>query len=180
VYQGDVNGDNAGGNNDLLYIPRDQNEIALKNITNSDATVYTAAEQWNDLDTYIKQDKYLSAHRGSYAERNGAVQPWRGQLDLRLLQDFFVKVGSKRNTIQVSLDVFNFGNMLSSNWGVVKVPNRSNLLTFQGYDAGGVPQFIYPYLNSTTKTPLTSTFRDDVTGLISRWQMQLGVRYIFN
>lgn len=179
TYAGDMNGDNAAGNNDLIYVPRNQGEIALIDIVNSDKTVYTAAEQWADLDKYISQDKYLSTRRGQYAERNGAVIPWRGQLDIRLLQDFFIKVGGKRNTIQLSLDIFNFGNLLNSNWGVLKAANRSSLITFKGYDANGVPQFTYPYLDAANKIPLTSTFRDDL-GLTSRWQMQLGVRYIFN
>ncbi len=180
TYSGDMNGDNSGGGgNDLIYIPRDQSEVALQNITNTDATIYTAAQQWADLDAYINQDDYLSERRGQYAERNGAVQPWRGQLDFRLLQDFFVKVGNKRNTIQLSVDIFNVGNLISSDWGVLQTPNRSALLTFRGYDVNKVPQFNYPYLNATDKTPLTSTFRDDL-GLISRWQMQFGIRYIFN
>ena len=179
VYSGDMNGDNAGGNNDLIYIPKSQSEIALTPITNSDATIYTAAQQWADLDAYINQDKYLSKHRGEYAERNGAIMPWRGQLDVRILQDFYVKAGGKRNTIQLSLDIFNVGNLVNSNWGVYKTYNRNNLITFRGYDAAGVPQFQYPYLNAATKTPLTSTFRDDLN-LLSRWQMQLGLRYIFN
>jgi hypothetical protein len=179
VYSGDMNGDNAGGNNDLMYIPKAQSEIALTPITNSDATIYSAAEQWADLDAYINQDKYLSKHRGEYAERNGAIMPWRGQLDMRILQDFYIKAGGKRNTIQISLDIFNVGNLLTSNWGVYKSYNRNNLITFRGYDAAGVPQFQYPYLNAATKTPLTSTFRDDLS-VLSRWQMQLGLRYIFN
>jgi hypothetical protein len=180
VYTGDMNGDNAGGNNDLIYIPRDQNDIKLLDISNSDATIYTAAQQWADLDTYIGQDPYLSKHRGEMAERNGAVQPWRGQLDFRILQDFYIMAGGKRNTLQLSLDIFNLGNMVNSGWGVYDVPNRSALLQFAGYDANKVPQFRYPYLNATTKTPLTETYRDDITSINSRWQMQLGIRYIFN
>ena len=180
TYSGDMNGDNSGGGgNDLMYVPRSQSEIALRNITNSDATIYTAAQQWTDLDNYINQDKYLSDKRGQYAERNGAIQPWRGQLDFRVLQDFYIKTGTKRNTLQISLDIFNVGNMLNSDWGVLKTPNRSSLLTFAGYDAGKVPQFTYPYLDAKNKIPLTTTFRDNLS-LISRWQMQLGVRYIFN
>jgi hypothetical protein len=179
VYSGDMNGDNAGGNNDLLYIPKAASDIVLTDIVNSDATIYTAAQQWADLDSYIQQDKYLSKHRGDYAERNGALMPWRGQLDLRILQDVYIKAGEKRNTIQVSLDLFNAGNLVNSNWGFFKTYNRNNLITFKGYDAAGVPQFQYPYLNAATKTPLTSTFRDDLT-VLSRWQMQIGVRYIFN
>ena len=179
VYAGDMNGDNAGGNNDLIYVPRDQNEIILRDITNPDATVYTAVQQWADLNTYISQDDYLNSRRGQYAERNGAQRPWFGQLDLRLLQDFYVDVKGKRNTIQLSVDIFNFGNLLNSSWSVFQTPNRTNLLTFAGYNATGQPQFNYPYLNNTTKEPLTKTYRDDVQGLASRWQMQIGVRYIF-
>lgn len=177
VYSGDMNGDNNAFS-DLIYIPRNQSEIILQDITNTDATVYTAAQQWADLDAYINQDKYLSERRGQYAERNGAERPWLGQLDFRLLQDFFIDVKGKRNTLQLSVDIFNFGNMINSDWGVVKLENRSSLLTFRGYDANRTPIYQYPYLNSTTKTPLRETFRDNL-GLGSRWQMQVGVRYIF-
>ena len=178
VYAGDMNGDNAGGNNDLIYIPRDQSEIILQNITNTDATIYTAAQQWADLDAYISQDDYLNANRGSYAERNGAQRPWFGQLDFRVLQDFYLDLAGKRNTLQLSVDIFNFGNMLNTDWGVFQTPNRTSLVEFRGYNATGQPLFRYPYLNNTTKEPLTKTYRDDL-GLGSRWQMQLGIRYIF-
>lgn len=179
VYSGDMNGDNSGGGgNDLIYIPRNQSEIALQEINNGDGTFYTVAEQWADLDAYISQDKYLSGRRGQYAERNGAERPWFGQLDFRLLQDFYLNVKGHRNTIQLSVDIFNIGNLINSNWSVYQTPNRTTLLTFRGYDAAGIPQFTYPYLNNASKTRLTETYRDDTT-LASRWQMQLGVRYIF-
>jgi hypothetical protein len=179
VYSGDMNGDNSNGNNDLIYVPRGQNEIILQDITFTDGSpTYTAAQQWADLDAYISQDDYLSSRRGQYAERNGAQRPWFGQLDFRLLQDFYVDVNGKRNTLQLSVDIFNFGNLLNTNWGVFQTPNRPALLTFRGYNAAGQPQFNYPYLNNTTKETLTKTYRDDL-GLASRWQMQIGVRYIF-
>ncbi|MBS1976109.1 MAG: TonB-dependent receptor [Bacteroidetes bacterium] len=180
TYSGDMNGDNSGGGgNDLIYVPASQSDIILKDITNSDGTKYTAAQQWTDLNAYIDQDKYLNAHRGQYAERNGAIMPWRDQLDFRLLQDFYIKTGEKRNTLQLSFDVFNMGNMLNSSWGLMKTPNRTALLTFQGYDATGHPTFTYPYLDAANKVPLTTTYRYDL-GLLSRWQFQFGLRYIFN
>lgn len=179
TYTGDMNGDNSGGGgNDLIYIPKDQSEIILLDITNSDATVYTAQQQWDDLDAYIEQDEYLSSRRGKYAQRNGAQRPFFGQLDFRILQDVYFDIKGKRNTLQISLDIFNFGNMLNSEWGVLQTQNRAALLEFRGYNASRNPTFRYPYLNATTKTPLTETYRDDL-GLASRWQMQLGVRYIF-
>jgi hypothetical protein len=182
TYSGDMNGDNSGGGgNDLIYIPRDQTEINLTPITNTDGTVYTAEQQWADLDAYISQDDYLSERRGQYAERNGAQRPFYAQLDFRLLQDFFIDIkgdSRKRNTIQLSLDIFNFGNLLNSEWGVYQTQNRSNLINFTGYGADKKPTFQYPYLNANDKTPLRETYRDDIL-LISRWQMQIGVRYIF-
>lgn len=180
TYSGDMNGDNSGGGgNDLIYIPRDQSEIVLQDIAaTATAPAYTAAEQWADLDAYIEQDDYLSGRRGQYAERNGAQRPMFGQLDFRVLQDFFIDVKGKRNTLQVSVDIFNVGNMINTEWGVAQLPNRQSLLTFRRYNAAGVPEFTYPYLNNTTGEKLTKTFRDDI-GLASRWQAQIGVRYIF-
>lgn len=182
VYSGDMNGDNSGGGgNDLIYIPRNQGEINLVDITNADATIYTAAQQWADLDTYIRQDDYLKDRRGQYAERNGAQRPFYAQLDFRLLQDFYIDIKGdkkKRNTLQFSLDIFNIGNLLNSNWGLYRTQNRNTLINFTGYSADKTPTFTYPYLNASAKTPLVETYRDDL-GLISRWQMQVGVRYIF-
>ncbi len=201
VYQGDMNGDGAGGNNDLIYIPRNRGEIELQNITfrdnlNNVVGVYSSDDQWRDLNAYIQQDDYLNGRRGKVAERNGASRPWQHRIDFRLLQDVFTNLGQEnRNTLQFSLDLFNVGNLLNKDWGVIQTANRNNLLSFQSYNTDGKPVFTFPYLvnpvvsRATTTTPgqittpgqtLSKTFRDDVGGIASRWQMQLGLRYIFN
>ena len=179
-YSGDVNGD-AQTANDLIYIPRDQGEILLIDITRADKTIYTAAQQWSDLNTYINQDKYLSGRKGQYAERNGGVLPAIGTLDLKIIQDFSLKIGSKVNTLQLTFDVFNFTNLLNSKWGVDNFVTRPALLTFGGYDntgaaATGKPKYTFPEFGGKG---LTSTFQPN-TGLGSRWSGQLGIRYIFN
>ncbi|AMJ64749.1 TonB-dependent receptor [Hymenobacter sp. PAMC 26628] len=191
VYSGDMNGDNQTSN-DLMYIPRNANEINLRDITLTTAQgggTYTAAQQFTDLDNYINQDKYLSKHRGEYAERNGAVLPWQHSLDMRLLQDIFTNIGTNRNTLQLSIDIFNIGNLINSNWGTFQTPNRSNPLTYDGYNAAGQPVFEYRYLtNPSVATDgskaagvkLTDTFRNNTGGIGSRWQGQVGVRYLFN
>jgi hypothetical protein len=191
VYAGDMNGDGAGGNNDLIYIPRNRSEINLRDITFTAAQgggTYSAAQQYADLEAYINQDKYLSSRRGEYAERNGGEFPWLHQVDMKLLQDLFVDLGENRNTLQLSVDIFNVGNLLNSNWGTVRATNRTNLLSFSGYNAQNQPVYTYPYLTNQSVTngvttpgvPLSSTFRDNVTTIGSRWQAQVGVRYIFN
>lgn len=191
VYTGDLNGDGSGGNNDLIYIPRDQSEILLRAIpvnATTGASLYTAAQQWLDLDAYIKQDSYLNSRRGQYAERNGGESPWAASFDFKVTQDFNFKVGGKINTIQLTLDMFNTGNFVSPNWGINQGPVRVALLNFATFDnvAGAVatgsvptgrPIFTFPY--RTPNNPLSETFQNG-TGLGSRWQGQLGIRYIFN
>lgn len=182
VYNGDMNGDAQTGN-DLMYIPRDQSEILLKAIG-----TYTAAQQWNDLDNYIKQDSYLNSRRGQYAERNGAELPWAASFDFKIIQDFNIKVAGKVNTLQLTFDLFNAGNYVSNNWGIIQSPLKANPLTFAGYDSTtgfistgsvptGKPTFTFPFRTGTT--PLTDSFQNSV-GLGSRWQGQIGIRYIFN
>ena len=42
----------------------------------------------NDFENFIQQDDYLNDNRGNYAERYGALAPWRGRWDLKFLQDY--------------------------------------------------------------------------------------------
>jgi hypothetical protein len=172
TYSGDMNGDGQVAN-DLMYIPRGETEILLK-----DLGTYTAAQQWADLDKYISQDKYLSKRRGQYAERNGAELPWAANFDFKVIQDFYINVGGKKNTLQFTLDVFNLGNYISPQWGLNQSAFRAGLVNFIGNDATtGRPSFTFPYRTGTT--PLRDSFQRSF-GLGSRWQAQFGVRYIFN
>jgi hypothetical protein len=172
TYSGDMNGDNQNAN-DLIFVPRSQSDIMLRDLGS-----YTAAQQWADLDKYINQDAYLSKHRGHYAERNGAELPWSANFDFKIIQDFYIKVGGQRNTLQFTLDVFNFGNYVSPQWGLNQSTLRAGLINYVGNDAAtGKPVFQFPYRSGTT--PLSDTFQRSF-GLGSRWQAQFGVRYIFN
>lgn len=172
TYSGDMNGDNQTAN-DLIFIPRGQSDILLK-----DLGAYTAAQQWLDLDKYITQDSYLNSRRGQYAERNGAELPWSANFDFKVIQDFYIQVGGHKNTLQFTLDVFNFGNYVTPQWGLNQSSLRAGLISYTGNDAAtGKPVFQFPYQSGTT--PLADTFQRSF-GLGSRWQAQFGVRYIFN
>jgi hypothetical protein len=172
TYSGDMNGDNQTSN-DLIFIPRSQSDILLR-----DLGTYTAAQQWADLDKYITQDSYLNSHRGHYAERNGAELPWSANFDFKIIQDFYIKVGGHKNTLQFTLDVFNFGNYVTPQWGLNQSTLRAGLINYVANDAAtGRPVFTFPYRSGTT--PLSDTFQRSF-GLGSRWQAQFGVRYIFN
>ena len=173
IYSGDVNGDGYGGN-DLIFIPATQADITLVTCATGCGANVTPAQQWAALDAFISQDTYLNAHRGQIAQRFGALNPWYSNVDLRILQDIGVsRGGANTHRLQISLDILNLGNLISSSWGVRKVASASatSPLTLAGWTAGGVPQFNF--------TGPATTFIDD-PNLLSRWRMQLGLRYLFN
>lgn len=79
TYSGDVNNDGTGGNNDLIYIPRNQSEIVLVPVNTGGGTITdtrTPTQIWNQLNNFINQDPYLSKHRGEVAERNAVTMPY--------------------------------------------------------------------------------------------------------
>jgi len=171
IYSGDVNGDGQAGN-DLIYVPATQADIALAPCPTGCGANTTPAQQWAALDAFINQDSYLSGNRGRIAERMGALNPWYNTFDLRILQDLQLASGANRHGLQLSLDFLNVGNLISSSWGVRQVanPSATSPLRLVGW-AAGVPQFNF--------TGPTSTYMDD-PGLLSRWRMQVGLRYLFN
>ncbi|MCK5400490.1 MAG: TonB-dependent receptor, partial [Flavobacteriaceae bacterium] len=161
LYGGDINGDGSPIN-DLIYVPT-SSEISQMQ--------FSGAGQGAAFDAYISQDDYLSGRRGQYAERYGALAPWRGRWDVKFLQDFNFKVsGDKTNTIQFSIDILNVGNLLSSEWGLIQQPNSIQPI---GVSVDGTGTPTYTFNENQTKT-----FGYD-SSLDSRWQMQFGLRYIF-
>jgi hypothetical protein len=160
TYSGDLNNDGSGLN-DLIYVPT-ESELSQMNFTSdAERTAFGA---------YIAQDEYLSSIRGDYAEKYASVAPWYNTWDLKILQDYNFKVGEKTNTVQFSIDVFNIGNLISSDWGVKQLPANTQPVGVSVDDAG-VPTYSFD-------TNLTSTFVSDFS-LLSRWQAKLGLRYIF-
>lgn len=168
----------------LIYVPAAPGEIIFGEATDQNVAVpYDASQQaalYAELDAYIAQDDYLSERRGQYTERNMNRTPFESILDLRILQDFFVELANgKRNTLQLSFDIFNFGNLLNKDWG------RRYFVPFGNYEIYQFQGFI-----ENTRTPvyqLNLPDNDDPwdgniddSGISSsRWQAQIGVRYIF-
>lgn len=162
TYGGDINNDGSGLN-DLIYIPT-SSEISQMS--------FSGAGQGAALDAYIAQDDYLSGRRGQYAERYGALAPWRGRWDIKFLQDYNFNVSeNKINTIQLSIDVLNVGNMISKDWGRIQQPNNVQPIGVTVDQDTKIPTY-------TFDPNLAKTFGDD-SSLASRWQMQVGLRYIF-
>jgi hypothetical protein len=185
TYSSDFNRD--GQTNDLIYIPRD-GEYTAANF----ATLTTSAGTWNGQDqvdlfyAYIKQDPYLSKHQGEYAERNGATNPWRNQLDLRIVQDIFTNLGGRKNTLQFTLDISNFGNFLNKDWGVYKTVNATAILVPVTLPAqGSVTTPTFRLATPVGNVPLgggtngyPGTYRN-LNTYASTYYMQFGLRYSF-
>jgi len=166
IYSNDMNGD--GNTNDLIYIPKEKGEISF--VTGADENAFF---------DFIEQDKYLSKHMGEYAEAYSARAPWVNRLDFRFVQDFSVKAGSTKNTLQLSIDLLNAGNLLNSNWGVYKnmaVSNNGAILRYEGRDVSNVPSFSMVQVDGAYPTETYSSYLD----INQCWRLQIGLRYIFN
>lgn len=159
--------------NDLIYVPRTSSEINFEQ--NGDLT---PAQQWELFDQFIENDSYLSKRRGQYAERNGARLPFTHIVDLKLAQDFNLKVGDKTYQVQLTYDIFNFTNMLNRNWGRQYFATNDNyrLLDFRGYTSATdlTPRYRFtPPSEGRTYNVSDGAFNS------SRWSSQLGVRVNF-
>ena len=165
TYSNDMNGDNVKA--DLIYIPSGRGDVNF--ISSEDEEAFFA---------FAEQDKYLSNHMGEYAEANAARAPWVNKLDLRFLQDFTVKAGKTNHTLQFSLDILNFGNMLNSEWGVNQNMSSSEygqILKYEGKDANNIPTYSMVKNNDGY---LTDSYTTNYS-YSQCWQMQFGLRYIF-
>jgi len=164
TYSGDINND-GGGNNDLLFVPT---AAQIGQMQFSGNTPEQAIQRAG-LERYIAQDKYLSSRRGQYAEKFASLNPWYSKWDVRLLQTYTLP---NKNTIQLSVDILNAGNLISSNWGVRQFASTTRLAQPLGVEvANGVATYSFD-------TSLRQTYFNDFS-LLSRWQVQVGLRYSF-
>ena len=137
---------------------------------------YDQTAQRSLFEAYVQQDKYLRTHRGQYAERNGLQAPWRNRVDAKFIQDIFAKVGKSRNTLQFTIDVLNFGNLLNPSWGKEKTINATQILVPAFTSLTTAPTF---RLATAQGQIVTRTFRDNIS-IFSTYSVQFGFRYLFN
>lgn len=174
---GDMNGDRVNGN-ELVFVPAKFTDIKFLPLVVGTRT-YNEAEQQAAYFNYVNQDDYLKTRNGKYAERNGSVIPMLHRFDLSVVQDIFINVKGKRNTLQFRADILNFGNLLNDKWGVSQRATNPTILAFQSV-----------VNNEPTYKLATQKFADGTTGLIKDtysknasvfdvWTAQLGIRYIF-
>jgi hypothetical protein len=181
TYSRDFIGD--GTNRSLIYVPKDLKEIQFvpMTITTGNRTMtYSSEQQSAAFFSYIDQDNYLRKRKGKYAERNGALLPWRQQVDLRLSHDFIGSRKEKEYTIQLSCDVLNIGNLLNRNWGLRKLVNSASILVPANLDQIKPQGDILPAFQMATLGGklVTETYRTDYS-TNSTYLIQFGIKYIF-
>ena len=133
-YQNSVNGDQ--GAHSLMYIPT---ENELSNMP------FISEENKSDFNAYINSDKYLSAHRGEYAERGGAIAPWRHTINCKYERTYKFKGGE---SISFGVDVRNIANLLNRSWGNVQRLSNSSILRVNGNGSETNP-YTYQFMNPT-------------------------------
>jgi hypothetical protein len=181
AFGNDANGD--GLVNDLAFVPR-PGQVEFRPGTDP-----ALIQEFYD---YIKGNQYLRDHQGQIAQRNGARAGWINQLDLSFSQE--IPGIFKGNKGVVRLDVYNFGNMLNSHWGIEKranFPGGRALADFYGVDpatgkyiyditCGGKTASCTNYIQngqySPQPIPVYANSGDD---LAQRWSVMLTVRYKF-
>jgi hypothetical protein len=85
-----------------------------------------------------------------------------------------VKVGGKKQNLQLRADFYNIGNMINSSWGVSDRVVMTRPLTYTKIDGE------YKYQFTRTAGELRTEIYDPSVTLGDVWQAQIGIRYSFN
>jgi hypothetical protein len=186
VYGGDLNGDRINGN-DLLFVPNKASDLRFVPITQtlggSSIVLYTEAQQIEAFDKFIDQDPYLSKKRGQYVDRNENLLPMLHRVDLSVTQDFFLKIGGKKNSFQFRADILNFTNLLDRTWGVSQRATNTNILVVSQAPSSTnnfIPgyQMAFQTDNQGRRFLAKDTFQKNAS-VSDVWQAQFTLRYTF-
>ena len=180
TYSNDMNGD--GNYSDLMYVPASKEEMTFVDIKDKQNNVtYSAVDQQEDFWNYVNNDSYLNDHKGQYVERASSLEPWIHRFDMKIAQDFYPKIGSRKYGIQVSLDMLNIGNLLNSKWGAYRscgLQSYDNVRLLKTASKVGEP--LTYQMNASSREVFQKNSKWDYTASTgSAWQMQLGVKFTF-
>jgi hypothetical protein len=154
----------------VAYLPKEKNEV----IWRSDA-------DWDAYQEFIKNNPNIEKHLGDYAPKYGVYLPWTNRIDLRIAQDFKLKVNNTTHRLQFTADIMNFGNLLNSKWGIQDNLNGSfssfPLLTYVRRDAETGKAVLG--MNGPRAGEYWTSPKIDPSSQSATWAIQLGLRYSF-
>ena len=179
-YYGDVNEDGSRGN-DLFYIPTDaqidkmrfeetkynNNTFTKRMFGDNHGDKLTEEMQREMLKKWIADDSYLSKHRGEYYERYADNLPFEHHFDVHFGQKYSFKVAGQINSIELTFDILNVGNLLNKDWGHTYGDGFGTYFSPVNYQGGGVYQFTGAYAYKS------------YSDYYSRWRGQIGLKYTF-
>ena len=156
---GNTNGDFVA-TNDLAFVFNRNNQNVPAALRNGLQALLD-----NPLASQSLKD-YILKYEGGIAERNGGINGFFGTVDIRLAYQF--KFGkAKKQSVEVSGDIFNFANLLNKKWGVTETFGTQALYAVTGFDT----------------TNKTYNYRLNNSGVVNPsgnpWQAQIGLRYGF-
>lgn len=170
IYSNDINGDRNA--TDLIYIPASKNEINFK--TEADADAF-----WQ----FVEADKYLSSHKGQYAEAYAARSPWYHRFDFSVSKDFNFTIAGKTHGFQLSASIDNIGNLLNSKWGTRKMSAYQTSLNgtiaplkYEGVNANNEPVFS---MNKAADVLPVQNYIKTYINSSECWHALIGIKYFF-
>jgi hypothetical protein len=154
--------------NDLLYVPSGPDDVVF-----TERDDLSQAEQWDLFNNYLSRAG-IDVYKGQVVDRNASGQPWVTQTDIAVRQNIPLP---GRHGLQISLDIFNFWNMIDNESGLVRYINFGTVspVSYRGVSGEGQP--IYELRNVVTDPENTDIFT--INDLKSRWRMRLGLRWSF-
>ena len=158
----DVNNDSSYGNT-TIYVPTESELQSME--FESEASRAAFAD-------YIETTPALRRSRGKFLVRNAMQTPFEHHIDLHIAQDIYFGTETSRK-VQITLDVINFGSLLSKEWGASYYTSK--------YRISPVEVYGYTTDNEGNRTPKYRFVGGEVSrnDLLSRWRMQVGVRVVF-
>lgn len=157
--------DNPGSQ--LFYVPTGVN----------DPIVTGESGFLQNLNDFIDGEKCLRGKRGQIVSRNNCSVGWSNYFSLRIIQQIKLK-GSK--SLEFSLDIENFGNLLNSDWGRLEsylAPSNVALANVEISPDGS--KYILSAISGDVISPETVAESPAIARLPSVYRIQLGARFRF-
>ncbi len=166
--RGDLNADGINGN-DPLYVPTGIGDPKM---------VFASAEDAQGFDALTNSLGCLADQRGQIMERNSCRNPWQSFMDVSVKQGL---PSFGRNRLWIQVGVYNFLNLLNSDWGAIKTAGGgvfdSQNVARVTEAPGGVP--VFTYSGPDVLNEGSGAIYVDNGDNRNSWQLQMALRWEF-
>ena len=159
----------------LAFLPEQASDLIFVDDNGVSAGVQEAEFQ-RFLDVYNDGERI---NGGRYVGRNEQFGPWSTVVDLKLQQDIPI---AGRNRLQFTFEMLNFTNLINEDWGRrFFIPGNFEILQFEGFvEDSLLPTYSFDIDQIDERGNIDyDNFFDDRGLFSSRFQGQIGLRYIF-